>query len=303
MDMTHGPLLQMEPHPPMPSPANRPMGPARPIGDILREQLGLNDQQVREILVQSQSANMRFGDAAVSLGLASTEAVLIALAEQFQYPFAPKDRHKTSGELVMLSQPFSSQAEAIRGIRSQMMRHVFRQNDRQRALAVVSPDSGDGKTFLVANLAVSLAQMGGRTLVIDADLRGPRLHRLLHVDNRTGLSSVLTGRADTQSVQSVPGVPGLFVLPGGTAPPNPLELIERAAFGTLMQQLSTSFDHVLVDTPAAAYGADAQAIADRCGATLLLVRKNSSRLSALRSLIGSLAESPAGLVGVIQNDF
>ncbi len=303
MDMNHGPLLRMEPERAMPPHAHKAMGPARPIGDILRGQLGLSDQQVVDILAKSQATNMRFGDAAVSLGLASAEAVLIALAEQFQYPFAPKDRHKTCGELVMLSQPFSAQAEAVRGIRSQMMRHVFRHNDRQRALAIVSPDSGDGKTFLAANLAVSLAQMGGRTLVIDADLRGPRLHRLLQVDNRAGLSSVLAGRADAHGVQAAPGVPGLFVMPGGTAPPNPLELIERAAFGALMQQLSTGFDHVVVDTPAAAYGADAQAIADRCGATLLVVRKDSSRLPALRALIGSLSTSPAGIVGVVQNDF
>jgi protein-tyrosine kinase len=303
MGMTDAPLMRIDLEPDTGTPTVPCIGPVRQIGDILREQLSLDERQVRDIVAKSHATNMRFGEAAVSLGLASTEAVLIALAEQFQYPYAPKDRHKSCAELVMLSQPFSPQAEAIRGIRSQVMRYVFRHNERHRALAIVSPDSADGKTFLAANLAVSLAQMGGRTLIVDADLRGPRLHRLLQVDNRTGLSSVLTGRADAHSVQPVPGVPGLFVMPGGTAPPNPLELIERAAFGNLILRLSASFDHVLVDTPAAAYGADAQAIADRCGATLLVVRKDSSRLGALRALIGSLTDSPSGLVGVVQNDF
>jgi capsular exopolysaccharide synthesis family protein len=184
-----------------------------------------------------------------------------------------------------------------------MMRHVFRHNDKRRALAIVSPDSGDGKTFLASNLAVSLAQMGGRTLVVDADLRGPRLHSLFQVENHTGLSSALMGRANTRIIQAVPGIPGLFVLTGGVAPPNPLELIERAAFGKLMHQLPHHFDHVVVDTPAAVFGADAQAVADRCGATLMVARKNASRVAALRGLADSLANCPAGLVGVIVNDF
>lgn len=277
--------------------------PARQIGEILGDRLHWSPDQMQQVVSLAGAQKLRFGDAAVALGHASTDDVLIALAEQFQYPYAPQGRYRASAELVVLSQPFSPQAEAIRAIRSQMMRHVFRHNERRRALAVVSPDSGDGKTFLAANLAVALAQMGGRTLVVDADLRGPRMHELFQVDCRTGLSSALMGRADAQIVKSVPNVPGLFVLPGGISPPNPLELIERAAFGDLMRQLPHHFDHVVVDTPAAIYGADAQAVADRCGATLLVARRNASRAAALRGLVDSLAQSPAGLIGVIVNDF
>lgn len=279
------------------------VGPARPIGKILSERLNLSSKAVEDILKLAADRKVRFGDAAVALGLATTDEVLVALAEQFQYPYSPQDRHKASAELVVLSQPFSQQAEAIRGVRSQMMRHVFRAKEGPRALAIVSPDSGDGKTFLAANLAVSLAQMGGRTLIVDADLRGPRLHDIFHVHNGVGLSSVLLGRAEAQIIQSVGEVPGLFVLPVGISPPNPLELIERPAFGRLMTKLMACFDHVIVDTPAGRYGADAQAIADRCGATLLVARRDSSRVAALQSLIGSLSESPARLVGVVMNEF
>lgn len=303
MDMLRSLLLLDEPALLTPAVGLPHIGPARQIGEILGERLELSPNQVQEIISLAGAKQMRFGDAAVALGLASAEDVLIALAEQFQYPYAPQDRYMASTELVMLSQPFSPQAEAIRAIRSQMMRHVFRHNDKRRALAIVSPDSGDGKTFLAANLAVALAQMGGRTLVVDADLRGPRLHDIFEVENHAGLSSALMGRADTQIIQAVPSIPGLFVLPGGVSPPNPLELIERAAFGSLMNQLPNHFDHVLVDTPAAVYGADAQAVADRCGATLMVARKNESRVAALRGLVDSLAQSPAGLVGVIVNDF
>jgi len=303
MDMLHAPPRPEEAGLPPESMGLTSLGPARPIGEILRERLHLSTEQVQQTLAFARAQKMRFGDAAVALGHASADAVLVALAEQFQYPYSPQGRHSASNELVMLTAPFSPQAEAIRAIRSQMMRHVFRHNERQRALAIVSPDSGDGKTFLAANLAVALAQMGGRTLVVDADLRGPRMHELFQVSNLAGLSSAMVGRADTQLIQPVHDIPGLFVLPGGVAPPNPLELIERSAFGNLMRQLPTHFDHVVVDTPAASYGADAQAVADRCGATLLVARKNDSRVAALRGLVGSLAQSPAGLVGVIVNEF
>ena len=77
-------------------------------------------------------------------------------------------------------------------------------------------------------------------------------------------------------MQQVPGVPGLFLLPVGVTPPNPLELVERPAFGLLMRELTSKFDHVVVDTPAAEYGADAAVIAARCGAALVVARKHAA---------------------------
>ena len=173
----------------------------------------------------------------------------------------------------------------------------------RRALAVVSTSSGDGKTFFAANLAVTLAQLGTRTLVVDADLRGPRLHEVFNLPNRAGLSDSLAGRSESQVVQQVTSVPGLFVLPAGVTPPNPQELVERAAFGLLMRELVAKFDHVVVDTPAADYGADAAVIAARCGAALVLTRKDQSRVAAVQGLIADLSGTPASVAGVIVNEF
>ena len=275
----------------------------RSIGAILRETINLTDDQVEEILTYMRERGGRFGDAAVALGLASADDILLALAQQFHYPYAPEDRRKLNPELVALNQPFSFQAEAFRAIRSQVMMRVFGEGDDRRALAVVSPNSGDGKTFFSANLAIALAQLGGRTLIVDADLRGPRQHEVFGVENTAGLSSLLAGRADSQVFQQVPDVPSLFVLPVGITPPNPLELIERPAFGILMRELSAKFDHVIVDTPAAIYGSDAHVIAARCGAVLVVARKNESRVEALQDLVATLTESPARLAGVIMNEF
>jgi protein-tyrosine kinase len=258
---------------------------------------------VEKILAYQRSKGIRFGEAAVALGLATPDDVLHALAEQFHYPYSQNEsRSKQGRELVMLHQPFSHQAEAFRAMRSQVIMRVF--NDDQRgALAVVSPDSGDGKTFFCANLGVALAQLGGRTLVVDADMRGPRMHEIFGVDNSSGLSGILSGRAENKVIRQVEGVPSLFVLPVGITPPNPVELVERPAFGLLMRELASKFDHVVVDTPAAVYGADCGVIAGKCGAALVVARRNASPVNAIQDLVAFLADSPAKLAGVIFNEF
>jgi capsular exopolysaccharide synthesis family protein len=188
-------------------------------------------------------------------------------------------------------------------LRSQITRRANRVGGSRQPLAIVSLQPGDGKTFLVANLAVALAQTGARTLVVDADMRGPRLHEIFGLQGRHGLSSALVGRGDAQIIQSVHGIPGLHVLPCGITPPNPLELIERSAFASLMDKLPHHFDHVLVDTPAIAYGADALAVADRCRSSLLLARRHQSDLKALRRAVDELNECRGDLLGTIINDF
>ena len=277
----------------------------RSIGDLIAESCQLKPEQVDKILAQQRKTGVRFGEAAIELGLATTDDVLFALAKQYHYPFAPQEQRKLSPELVALNEPFSAQAESFRAIRSQVMKRVF--NDRtgpRRALAVVSPNARDGKTFFAANLAVSLAQLGGRTLLIDADMRGPRQHEVFNLANAAGLASILSGRAPERAVvQQVPGVPGLFLLPVGNTPPNPLELVERPAFGLLLSELTAKFDYVVVDTPAAEYGADAAVIAERCGASLMLARKDVSRIAAVERMAIGLAEDHPKLAGVVVNSY
>jgi len=275
----------------------------RPIGDLIRDARNLSAAEVEQVLSYQREHGVRFGEAAVTLGLASPDDVLNALAQQFHYPLANAERRIASPELVTLSQPFSLQAEAIRAVRSQVTMRMSRPDAVRQVLAVISPASGDGKTYFAANLAVSLAQLGGRTLIVDADLRGPRQHEVFKVSNTAGLSSLLSGRAEAHVIQSVEGVPGLFVLPCGPVPPNPLELIERPAFGLLMRELSAKFDHVVIDTAAASLGADACVVAARCGAALVLTRKHENRVAALQDLVASLAGSSVQLLGAVVNEF
>ena len=275
----------------------------RIIGDIIAELRMLTSEQVERVLVHQRDKGVRFGEAAVALGLASKDDVLFALSQQFHYPYATQEQRKISPELVALNEPFSPRAECFRALRSQLMMRVFNETGPRQAVAVISPDAADGKTYTAANLAVALAQLGGRTLLVDADMRGPRLHELFNLKNQSGLSGILSGRAGKQAIQQVPGIPSLFVLPVGTTPPNPLELVERPAFGLLMRELASKFDHVIVDTPAAVHGADASVITARCGAALVIARKNKVRMTALHELVASLSGSPAKLVGAVMNDY
>ena len=168
----------------------------RSIGSIISELRDLSPQQVEQILAYQQQHGVRFGEAAVALGLVSNNDVLQALSQQFHYPYSPK--RADNQELVTLTEPFSVQAEAFRAIRSQITMRLNHEGEVRKALAVISPNTLDGKSFFTANLAVALAQLGSRTLLVDADMRGPRQHKIFEVPNKTGLSSVLSGRTSTR---------------------------------------------------------------------------------------------------------
>lgn len=265
-------------------------------------QKNLSAEEVEKILTYQRDKGMRFGEAAVALGFASNDDVLSALSKQYHYPFTTDSDRKIDKELVCGHQPFSRQAESFRMIRSQLLNKLFKDTEHKRALAIVSPDEGDGKSYFAANLAISFSQLGGRTLLVDANLRNPRQHELFGTNNTTGLSAILSGRATKNVVRTVSSFPSLFILPAGNVPPNPLELVERPAFGLLMRELTNKFDYVVVDTAAASHGADAVAVASRSGAALVLARKGVSRLRAIEAMVQDLQDTSAKVVGSVFNE-
>jgi chain length determinant protein tyrosine kinase EpsG len=274
----------------------------RSIGDFLRQARQLSDGQIDEILAHQQLHGMRFGEAAVALQLASSNDVLWALSQQFHYPYAPNAAAQLNEELVAAVDPFSDLAEAFRELRSHLLMDALAPDQPRRALAVLSPDIGDGKTFFAANMAVTLSQLGARTLLIDADMRTPRQHQLFGVSPGVGLSSILSGRAEPNVIHHVPDLPSLSVLAAGTVPPNPLELVQRPAFGLLIQELLSKFDHVVVDTPAAVHGADGRVVAAKCGAALAIGRRGRTRMKSMDALVSAMARTPVMFAGVMLNE-
>ena len=275
--------------------------PDRRIGEILLRVGRLAPEQIEQTRALQLAKGARFGDAAVELGLVTDADVRWALSQQFHYPYALDSAVSNRPELVVAADPFCAQAEAIRDLRSQLLMGVLStEHPARRALAIVSPDKGDGKTFFAANMAVAMSQLGARTLLVDADMRTPRQHLVFGMDNASGLSSILSGRAET-SLTCASDFPNLCVLPVGTVPPNPLELVLLPAFKLLLREFLSKFDYVLVDTPAAAHGTDMGVIAARCGAALAIGRQGKTSVASMQSLLRSLAQGPAQVAGVVMN--
>lgn len=277
-------------------------GDAPSLGQVLRSFKGLTDEQIEQIVLHQRAHNLRFGESAVALNYANRDEVMWALSQQFHYPYANKDEHKFPSELVTAVSPFDEASEVFRDLRSQLLDDFFAAQKAPTALAVVSPHAGDGRTFFAANLAVALSQLGARTLLVDANLRSPRVHSVFNISNNTGLSSILLGREESNVIHQIVGLPSLYILPAGAIPPNPMELVQRPAFGLLMHDLISKFDHVVVDTPSAASGADSRVIAAKCGSGLMIGRRDRSSMSSLEKLAQGIAKSGARLAGLVIND-
>ncbi|MFY9477952.1 MAG: polysaccharide biosynthesis tyrosine autokinase [Aquabacterium sp.] len=278
--------------------------PDRSIGEIISQANKLSPEQIEQILNYQRENGVRFGEAAVQLGFANSDDVLWALAQQFHYPYAAEGRGGLNAELVVGARPFSDQAETFRTIRSHLIMKMYSGEGPRHALAVLSPNSGDGKTYFAANLAVAFSQLPGRTLLIDADMRTPRIHELFNLERGdVGLSSILSGRVASKVIQSVRELPSLFVLPVGVTPPNPLELLERPAFGMLIRELRTKFDRIIVDTPASSVGTDGAVTAAKCGAALVLARRNRTSVPSLESLVRTVGMGDTQIVGTILNEY
>lgn len=271
----------------------------RSIGRILLDAGKLKAGDADRALVFAKERGIRFGEACIQLKLVSQADIDGALSRQFDYPYLRAGDADLSDELIAAYQPFSQHVEALRALRTQLLLRWF--SAERKLLAVVSPSRGDGRSYLIANLAIVFSQLGERTLLIDADMRGGRQHALFKVSNQYGLSALLTGRANGPGSEKVGSFSNLSIIPSGATPPNPLELVSRPEFSDLLARESSAFDVVLVDTPAASLSSDAQAIAARAGGALVVAREDRSRVNALGRLLETLQSTQVEIVGCVFN--
>jgi protein-tyrosine kinase len=250
-----------------------------------------------------QTNGLRFGEAALSLGLITADDLHCAVAKQYDLPHLLPGSESISSELVAAYEPSHPRAEELRALRTQLLVRWSKAEVRHRVLAIASPGSGEGRSYVAANLAVVFSQLGERTLLVDADMRAPRQHRIFNIPDRIGLSAVLSGRADRGAVVPVLEFGRLSLLPAGAPPPNPQELLSRPTLGVFLQEMWTEFDVILFDTPPAKLCADALAVAFRTGMAMLLARKNHTRLADATSVIRDLSDTGARVVGTVFNAF
>lgn len=172
--------------------------------------------------------------------------------------------------LLSYHEPASPASEAYRAVRTALC--FGASGETHRSIQVSSPHQGDGKSSLAANLAISIAQTGKRTLLIDADLRRPRIHKLFHLDRAAGLSSVIQGGASLESAIQAAGIDNLWCVPSGTPPSNPSELLTSQSFQDLLDELKRRYDFLIVDTPPLLAVTDPGVVAARVDGVLLVVR-------------------------------
>ncbi|NMG14114.1 chain length determinant protein tyrosine kinase EpsG [Aromatoleum bremense] len=280
----------------------RPAAEEQSIGAILVETGRLTAEDTQVVLREQKAKGVPFGVAAIELGLISQADVDFALARQFDYPYLPARSGIVAREVVAAYAPFGPVAESLRQLRSQVSLRWANSRYGARALALTGVNRGEGRSFVAANLAVVFAQMGLRTLLVDADLRHPTQHTLFHLDNRFGLSNMLAGRVGSEAIVRIGALRNLFVLPAGPTPPNPQELLARPLLAKRLRALEDLFDVVIQDTSAARVGADAQVVAAASGNTMLVVRKNMTPLKELREFQVSLEASGSRILGAVVNE-
>jgi capsular exopolysaccharide synthesis family protein len=191
----------------------------------------------------------------------------------------------------------SAEAEAFRGVRTALYFSTAGQG--HKVIQVTSPSPGDGKTTVTGNLAISMAQSGKRVLLIDADIRKPRLHRQFGIGDETGLSLVLAGEVEPAEAIQEGGVPNLSILPCGPLPPNPAELLTSPRLKEFLDQVREQYDFVLVDTPPLLAVTDASVVAARVDGVLLVIRvSKNGRPQAVRAkeILNTLGASMLGVV-------
>jgi protein-tyrosine kinase len=268
------------------------------LGELLQNDGTLTEQDVRDILAAQRDCGQRFGEVASRLGLVKEEEVRQALARQAEFPLAVPGESTLSPALVAAYQPDGPRSEELRTLRSELGLRWFGRGNR--SLAIIEARQGQGSSLLAGNLAVTFAQLGERTLLIDANLRAPMQHQLFGFKADFGVVDFIRGRENLDSAATrVPGFNCLSVMCAGALPPNPQELLGHVSFAYLMESAAAKFDVVIVDTPPMLQCADAQVIAARAGGALLATKRHVTRLADVLRIKTQLQAAEVALLGAV----
>ncbi|MHC4876222.1 MAG: polysaccharide biosynthesis tyrosine autokinase [Planctomycetota bacterium] len=200
--------------------------------------------------------------------------------------------------LCYFHRPGSPEAEAYRSVRTAFNVSV---PEEHNVIQVTSPEPGDGKSTLIANLAIAMAQSGRQVLLIDADLRRPALHTLFGLRSDIGVTDVLAGEIDLLTAAQTTVADGLSVLTCGTVPPNPAELLASREFSQLMHQAEQEYDLVLVDTPPLLAVSDPCIVAQHTDGLILVLRMNKNKRNTAKRGTEILQTNNVRVVGLVCN--
>ena len=200
---------------------------------------------------------------------------------------------------VCVHQPRSRPAEAYRSVRTAICFSAL--GSTHRVIQVSSPAAGDGKSTLALNLSISLAMSGKRTILVESDFRRPKVHKLTAVENKHGIVDVLRGEAELTDAVQTTSVDSFFVLPCGSRPKDPAELLSRPEYEQLLEVLRQKYDYVIIDTPPILAVTDPTSIAPRVDGVLLAMRLSRHTRDLGRRTLEQLRDVGATIAGIVIN--
>lgn len=216
-------------------------------------------------------------------------------------PSIPKTADGTAQDLVVHRQPKSAVAECVRSVRTNLL---FMSPDKPlKTILITSSGPQEGKTTVAAALAEAMADSGNKVLLVDADMRRPRIHRIFGIPNSSaGLSSLILGQGGLAEAIKSTEVSNLFVLPCGPIPPNPSELLHTEAFARLVDSIAAAYDRVIIDSPPVGVVADAVVASTRVDGTLMVLKAGRTSRDVAKQAVRQLKDVKARVFGAVLND-
>jgi len=211
-----------------------------------------------------------------------------------------KEAQESEG-LVTMTRPTSVDAEAYRSLRTSIQLSSL--ENHIRSIMITSSGPGEGKSTTLVNLAVTLAQAGNRTLVVDCDMRRPVIDSYLSVEREPGLSEILNGKLDWREYVKPTTVDGLFALPAGSIPTNPSELVGRVHMATILSEMKQEYDFVLCDVPPILVVSDAALLASHLDAVLILIRAGRDSAHDIARAREQMERVGGNVLGAVFNAF
>ncbi len=213
-------------------------------------------------------------------------------------PSLEHDKHAFANPLLNNGVP-QNFVEAFKTVRTNVL--FSSADEGMRSLVVTSAGPGEGKSLVASNLALAMAQAGQRVLLIDADMRRPRIHEIFEGEQEPGLSNLLSGNAKTSETIRKATVPGLWLMHAGHIPPNPAELLASRRYTDFMGSLGAHFDWVVLDTPPVMVVADSSIVANQASGVVFVVGADNTTRQAARTAVEQLDSANAHIIGSVLN--
>ncbi|RED65045.1 CpsD/CapB family tyrosine-protein kinase [Cohnella lupini] len=203
-------------------------------------------------------------------------------------------------KIITFENPSSPISEAFKTLRTNI--HWSSMNREVKTILVTSTEKNTGKSLTAVNMAVSFAQLGKKVVLLDCDLRKPTQHEYFMKSNRNGISHLLAGHYQLEQCLVDTHIENLTLLPSGTIPPNPSELLESYRMVELLEELKTAFDVVIIDSPPALVVTDAHILAPKCDGVIFVIRSGKTKTEMAKKALSYLKYANAHILGIVLND-